>query len=331
MYIETSLRVSFVGMRAQKGAVVGMQFLTRLWTSVLQYFTQLMDEIYLAASDYQVIVDTLDIALIAYVIYKGIRIVRETRAGQLVKGILLMGGIYLVVAVLQMRTTLWLLNRVFEMGILAVVIVFQPELRSALERVGRAKVVSGLAPWGHGDSTLRRSAVWSQPIDVICEAAQRLSITATGALIVIEREVKLGDQIRTGVIVDAVPSPELFGNIFFKNSPLHDGAMIMRDGKVYAAACFLPKPKQEEDIDKNLGSRHRAAIGISEVSDSVTVIVSEETGGISFAVNGRLIRNLSIDKLRSTLEYYLIPQVKEDAKERKPGFFRRRERADKEK
>lgn len=308
-----------------------MQVLARLWTSVLQYFSQLLDEIHLAASDYQVVVDTLDIALIAYVIYKGIRIVRETRAGQLVKGILLMGGIYLVVAMMQMRTTLWLLNRVFEMGILAVVIVFQPELRSALERVGRAKVVSGLTPWVHGESTLRRSAVWSQPIDVICESVQRLSITATGALIVIEREVKLGDQIRTGVIVDAVPSPELFGNIFFKNSPLHDGAMIMRDGKVYAAACFLPKPKQEEDIDKHLGSRHRAAIGISEVSDSVTVIVSEETGGVSFAVNGRLIRNLSIDKLRSTLEYYLIPQVKEDARERKPSLFRRRERSDKEK
>ncbi len=309
-----------------------MQIFSQIWASVVQYFVQLWEEIQLAASDYHVIVDTLDIALISYIIYKGIRIVRETRAGQLVKGILLMTGVYLVVVMLQMRTTIWLLNRVFEMGILAVVIVFQPELRSALERVGRTKVVAGLTPWAHAESSIRRSAVWSQPIDVICEAAQRLSITATGALIVIEREVKLGDQIRTGVIIDAVPSPELFGNIFFKNSPLHDGAMIMRDGKVYAAACFLPKPKQEEDIDKNLGSRHRAAIGISEVSDSVTVIVSEETGGISFAVNGRLIRHLSIEKLRSTLEYYLIPQVKEDPKERKTGFFKGLiERAEKDK
>ena len=107
--------------------------------------------------------------------------------------------------------------------------------------------------------------------------------------------------------------------------------MIMRDGKIHAAACFLPKPKQEEDIDKNLGSRHRAAIGISEVSDSVTVVVSEETGGISIAVNGRLIRNLSLEKLRTTLEYYLIPQVKEEAKERKPSLFKRKERTDKEK
>lgn len=290
----------------------------------MQNLSQFMSEIQLAASDYHVIVDTLDIALIAYVIYKGILVVRETRAGQLVKGLLLMGGIYLVVALLQMRTTLWLLNRVFEMGIIAVIIVFQPELRSALERVGRTKV------W-HSESAVRRSAIWHEPISVICESAQRLSITATGALIVIEREVKLGEQIRTGVIVDALPSPELFCNIFFKNSPLHDGAMIMRDGKVYAAACFLPKPKQEEDIDKHLGSRHRAAIGISEVSDSVTVVVSEETGGVSLAVNGRLIRNLSIEKLRTTLEYYLIPQVKEETRERKQGLFKKRERTEKEK
>ena len=307
-----------------------MQVIEQLWVNVCQFFIRIWNEMHLAVSDYQILVDTLDIALIAFVIYQGIRIVRETRAGQLVQGIMLMGGIYLVVTMLKMRTTLWLLNRVFEMGILAVVIVFQPELRSALERVGRSKVVSGrLTPWGHGESTLRRSAVWSQPIEVICESVQRLSITATGALIVIEREVKLGDQIRTGVIVDAIPSPELFGNIFFKNSPLHDGAMIMRDGKVYAAACFLPKPKQEEDIDKHLGSRHRAAIGISEVSDSLTVIVSEETGGVSIAVNGRLIRNLSIEKLRTTLEYYLIPQVKEDARERKPGLFKRRDPSEK--
>ena len=136
-----------------------------------------------------------------------------------------------------MTAMLWLLNRVFEMGIIAVIVVFQPELRSALERVGRTKM-AGIAPWVHStEESIRRSAVWGKPIDVICEAVQRLSISATGALIVIEREVKLGDQIRTGVIVDAVPSVELFGNIFFKNSPLHDGAMIMREGKVYA--CLL--------------------------------------------------------------------------------------------
>ena len=299
-----------------------MQVFVQLWQAIVQGLDQFWNEIVLAANDFSLVRDTLDIALISYIIYKGIRIVRETRAGQLVKGILLMGGLYLVVKMLNMTAMLWLLNRVFEMGIIAVIVVFQPELRSALERVGRTRM-AGIAPWAHStEESIRRSAVWGKPIDVICESVQRLSISATGALIVIERKVKLGDQIRTGVIVDAVPSVELMGNIFFKNSPLHDGAMIMREGKVYAAACFLPKPKKEEDIDKNLGSRHRAAIGVSEVSDSVTIVVSEETGGISFAVNGRLIRNLSIDKLRATLYYYLIPEVKEEQKERKKGFWK---------
>lgn len=300
-----------------------MQVFAQLWQAIVQGLDQFWNEIVLAANDFSLIRDTLDIALISYIIYKGIRIIRETRAGQLVKGIVLMGGLYLIVKVLNMTAMLWLLNRVFEMGIIAVIVVFQPELRSALERVGRTRMTEKIVPWVHStEENIRRSAVWGKSIDVICESVQRLSISATGALIVIEREVKLGDQIRTGVIVDAVPSAELFGNIFFKNSPLHDGATIMREGKVYAAACFLPKPKKEEDIDKHLGSRHRAAIGISEVSDSVTIVVSEETGSISFAVNGRLIRNLSINKLRQTLDYYLIPEVKEEQKERNKGFWK---------
>ena len=289
-----------------------MQVFSTVWQSIVLGLSQFWDEIVLAANDFSIIRDTLDIALISYIIYKGIRIIRETRAGQLVKGILLMGGLYLVVKILNMTAMLWLLNRVFEMGIIAVIVVFQPELRSALERVGRTRV-AGIAPWVHSsEESIRKSTLWGNAIDVICEAVQKLSISATGALIVIERDVKLGDQIRTGVIVDASPSVELIGNIFFKNSPLHDGAMIMRNGKVYAAACFLPKPKKEEDLNKNLGSRHRAAIGISEVSDSITVVVSEETGTISFAVNGRLIRNWSIDKLRKTLDYCLIPVAKEE-------------------
>ena len=277
------------------------QFWPRLWHMIVSYLAQCWEAIQLAIGDFNIFRDTIDIALIAYIIYKGIQIIRETRASQLVKGILLLAGLYIVVYAAQLRTTLWLLNKVIEMGILIIFIVFQPELRSILERAGRTNL--SVFPFSHSENSLRQATIWGEPIDVVCEAAQRLSITATGALIVIEREVKLGDQIRTGVVVDAVPSVELIGNIFFKNSPLHDGAMIMRDGKVYAAGCFLPKPKQEQDIDKSLGSRHRAAIGISEVSDSLTIVVSEETGGISLAVNGRLIRNLSVEKLHQTLDY----------------------------
>lgn len=297
-----------------------MHIFSQVWSSIVQFGSQLGESVALAVRNFSPLPDLLDIALIAYIVYKGIKIVRETRAGQLVKGILLLGGAYLVVDLFELRTMSWLLKRVFEMGIIAIIVVFQPELRSALERVGRTKV-RGI-PLFHSDDSLRQTAVWSHPIEIICESAQRLSITATGALIVIERETKLGDQIRTGVLLDAQPSTELFGNIFFKNSPLHDGAMIMRDGKVYAAACFLPKPKSEETIDKQLGSRHRAALGISEISDSLTVVVSEETGGISLAVDGRLIRNLSIDKLRQTLENYLLPSAKEESKDKKLGFWK---------
>lgn len=295
-----------------------MQTLLNTWDSIIG-----------VAKDFRFPLDLLDILLVAYLVYKGIMIVRETRAGQLVKGIILMVACYLIAQLLELNTITWLLNKVFELGIIAIIVVFQPELRRTLEKMGRTKV-STLTPWSHGEDSAK-SAVWSQPIEILCEAVQRLSMSATGALIVIERQTKLGEQIATGVIVDAVPSVELIGNIFFKNSPLHDGAMIMRDGKILAAACFLPKPDKEEDIDKNLGSRHRASLGISEVSDSVTIVVSEETGGISFAVNGRLIRNLSIEKLRQTLHFYLIPEAAEEnkekgKKEKKTGFWKGRKK-----
>ncbi len=290
--------------------IFGVGFLA----TIGQWFDRFFEEIKLVVADYSIFRDTLDIALLSYIIYKGICIIRETRAIQLVKGIVLMGGLYLVVSLLELTAMGWLLQRVFELGIIAVLVVFQPELRSTLERFGRLRVLR-LAPFNNDGGS-----VWKRPIEVIVSAAEKLSETKTGALIVIERDIKLGDQIRTGVVLDAVVSEELFGNIFFKNSPLHDGAVIMRDGKVYAASCFLPKPKQEEDIDKNLGSRHRAALGISEVSDSVTVIVSEETGGISLAVNGRLIRNLTPQKLQNSLTLYLIPAEKESEKEKRQIF-----------
>ena len=290
--------------------VGGMQTLTNVWSDIL-----------IAARGFRLPWDLLDILLVAYVVYKGVQLIRETRAGQLVKGILLLVAAYLIAQMAELNTVTWILNKVFELGIITLIVVFQPELRRTLEKVGRAKVKT-LTPWAHPEETLRQNAVWGTPIEILCEAVQRLSMSATGALIVIERATKLGEQIATGVVVDAVPSVELIGNIFFKNSPLHDGAMIMRDGKILAAACFLPKPDKEEDIDKKLGSRHRAALGVSEISDSVTIVVSEETGGISFAVNGRLVRNLSIEKLRQTLHFYLIPEANEETKEKKPGFWK---------
>ena len=151
-------------------------------------------------------------------------------------------------------------------------------------------------------------------IEAVCTACEQLSQTATGALIVFERETRLGEQVDTGTILNATPSPELFGNIFFPNTPLHDGAVIIRDSKVYAAGCFLPKPQKEELISKALGSRHRAAIGMSEVSDAVIVIVSEETGTISVAENGSLTRFYNKDTLRKLLTSKLIPEKPENRK-----------------
>lgn len=294
-----------------------MQVVVHLWQSFILQMTQFWEEVKLVAADYSIFRDTLDIAMLSYIVYKSICIIRETRAIQLVKGILLLGGLYLFVTVAQLSAMSWLMQRVFELGIIAILVVFQPELRSALERFGRVNVI-GLTSWNH--SVIE--SVWREPIEAVCEAVKNLSETKTGALIVIERQTKLGEQLNTGVLIDAIPSASLFGNIFFKNSPLHDGAVIMRDGKVYAASCFLPKPKREADLDRALGSRHRAAIGISEVSDSVTVVVSEETGGISIAVDGKLTRQLTPEKLKKALDYYLIPQVKEEGKDKLSVFKR---------
>lgn len=264
--------------------------------------------------------DILDIVVIAFICYKVIQFVRETRAGQLVKGFLILLLCYFLAEVFQMRTVIFLLKNLLQIGIIALVILFQPELRRALEKVGRTKVAN-LNVFG-ADNHDRELLVWENAIEEMCEASEQLSATKTGALIVIERKTKLGEQIDTGVELDAAISAELLLNIFFKNTPLHDGAVIVRDGKVEAAACFLPKPQKEEYIATNFGSRHRAAIGISEVSDAITIVVSEETGTISISEDGQLIRNFDRDSLNNYLTEKLIPtKVFDDA--RKKNIFRR--------
>lgn len=249
--------------------------------------------------------DLVDILLIAYICYKAIKLVRETRAGQLVKGIILLGGTYLISIWFSLKTMNFLLKNVFQIGILALIILFQPEIRRALEKVGRTKVAN-LSVFG-SENHEKQSIVWERAIEKICEAVENLSRTKTGALIVIERKTRLGEQIDTGVELNAVVSVELLLNIFFVNTPLHDGAVIIRDGKVLAAACFLPKPQKEEFIATNFGSRHRAAIGISEISDAITIVVSEETGTVSVTEDGQMIRNFTKDSLNTFLTDKLIP------------------------
>ena len=252
------------------------------------------------------ITDIIDMALLSYLIYHGIKLVRETRAQQLIKGIIVLVAAYLVAVFANLQTMRFILKNCFQWGILAIIILFQPELRRIIEKIGRTRVTElGSFFTPNEDDKMREK--WALAIDAICDAAQDLSSTCTGALIICEQKTRLGEQIATGTILNCTPSAAVFGNIFFPNTPLHDGAVIMRDGMILAAGCFLPKPQKEELIAKQLGSRHRAAIGMSENSDALVIVVSEETGTISVAENGELTRGYTKDTLRRLLKSRLIP------------------------
>ena len=248
-------------------------------------------------------VDILDILLLSYIVYAVMRMVRETRAGQLMKGLLVCVIAFMIAAWLEMKAITYLLSEAFDIGLLALVIMFQPELRRALEKAGHSRWGLNL---GLSRSSNESTAVWGNAIEAICDSCVELSATYTGALLVIERQTRLGEQIDNGTVMNAVPSKELFGNIFYPKTPLHDGAVIMRDGMIMAAACFLPKPQKEELVNKKLGSRHRAAIGMSENSDAIVIVVSEETGSISVAENGQLTSGYTRERLRELLQSRLI-------------------------
>lgn len=250
--------------------------------------------------------DIIDIAILSFLIYHGIKLIRETRAQQLLKGIVVLVICYGLSVLFSLQTIRYVLKLCFQWGFLALIIMFQPELRRMLEKVGRTRITE-FNFFNINDMSTEEEK-WLPAIDSICEAAQNLSSTKTGALIICERKTKLGEQIATGTILNCTPSAAIFGNIFFPNTPLHDGAVIIRDGVILAAGCFLPRPQNDELINKQLGSRHRAAIGMSENSDSIVVVVSEETGVISIAEDGELTRGFSRDSLKKHLVSKLIPE-----------------------
>ena len=250
--------------------------------------------------------DIIDILIVAFLFYTVMRLIRSTSAARIARSILLLLGVTGLTEIFKLYTLNWILSKILEIGVIALVIMFQPELRRTLEKAGYTKL--GLRFSGSSNVD---SGVWSRTIDVICDACVELSATSTGALIVIERQTRLGEQIDNGTILDAIPSKELFGSIFFNKTPLHDGAVILRDGKILAAACFLPKPQKEELINKRLGSRHRAAIGMSENSDAVVIVVSEETGAISVAENGVLKSGFTRESLHQLLTARLITASEE--------------------
>lgn len=244
------------------------------------------------------IFDIIDILVIAFIIYKAVEFLRETRAGQLVKGIVLLLALYAFAIVFKLAVLRWLLSAVFGSAIVAVAIIFQPELRRLLERVGQTRI-SNIQTVGNKNEDIINS------IDMICKSAGQFQKNKTGALIVFERKTQLGEIINTGTLIDAKVSESLIGNIFYPKSPLHDGAVIIRDGRIYAASCILPLT-QSTAFSSQLGTRHRAAIGMTENSDAIVLIVSEETGIISVAFNGQITRNYTVESAFDFIKEKLV-------------------------
>ncbi len=253
--------------------------------------------------------DFFDIIIVAFLLYKVLRFASNSRAGQLIKGICLLLVLYFFASEFTLKSTSYILEQVFSFGMIAIIVVFQPELRHALESMGKSKI-SNLSFFNFNSEHLDDEALMKSCITKVVDGVSELSKHDVGALIVFERETKLGEIIATGTIVNADPSKEIIGNIFFHNAPMHDGATIIRGGRIYAAGCFLPL-SENYDISNMLGTRHRAALGISENSDAVAVVVSEETGIISMAVNGQLTRELDPVTLKRKLEELLINEKTE--------------------
>ena len=260
--------------------------------------------------------DAVDIIIVAFLIYGVVKLVRETRAGQLVKGLFLLVILFIISSYSNLVMVSRVLAYFFQFAFVAILIVFQPEIRKALEQVGRNNVGQSIAAVVTGRDRSYDRAQIRKAINAVVDGVGILQQLKMGALIVFERKTKLGDIIETGTQINCEPSGQIVGNIFFNKAPLHDGAMIIRDGMIHAAGCILPLTKNTS-VSAELGTRHRAALGVSEESDAVVVVVSEETGQISVAVNGVLARRFTRDTLRDVLEGYLIPQEEASTVRRK--------------
>lgn len=297
-------------------------------TSVFEYIKQFFADFFNLMATFRVR-DFLDILIVAIIIYNLIKLIRETRAIQLMKGVVVLAIAYAAADILDMQAITYLLNLVFKYGMVIIVVLFQPELRHALESIGRSSW-SKFNPFSARTVVEEeRRKVLTRVINQVANAASDMSYKRIGALMVFERDILLGDVIQTGTLVDADVSVRLIKNIFFPNTPLHDGAMVIRDTRIYAAGCILPLT-ENTGLDRNLGTRHRAALGISEVSDAVVVVVSEETGVISIAQKGVLMRDLTDGELRENLTKYLIDSQQIEAEQSPFGRLKQRLKGDKE-
>lgn len=264
------------------------------------------------------VVDILEIIIIAFALYHVTFWVKRTRAWTLVKGVFVLFSAYIVAYILDMSVILWVFDKTIGLGITALLIVFQPELRKALEELGQKKIVSSILPFDENKD--RNIRFTDRTVNEIVRATSELAKAKTGALIIMEKDIILSEYERTGIIIDSAISSQLLINIFEHNTPLHDGAVIVRGDRIVAATCYLPL-SDNMGLSKDLGTRHRAAVGISEVSDSLTVIVSEETGMISVAFGGKLLRNIDGDLLRRKLNDF---QGKPSEEKPKKYFWRRK-------
>lgn len=268
-----------------------MDFLYTLWNQIIYSVSHIR------------VFDILDILVIAYLCYKAIQFFRETRSGQLVKGLIVLFIVYLIAKWWKLSMIRWLLSVIVDSAIVALAVIFQPELRRILEKLGHTR-------FGRGQLLDEETERISGCIDSICRAAGMMQKSKTGALIVFERQTQLGEIINTGTVIDAAPSVSMTNNIFYPKSPLHDGALIVRNGRLFAAGCILPLT-QKNDLSSSLGTRHRAGIGMTENSDAVVLIVSEETGTISLAQNGHIKQGYNAISLETELRDILIDSENE--------------------
>ena len=275
--------------------VTAVRQITEFFNSIGALFTNLF-----VAPDWH---NVLDVLILAFFIYNAIKLVIHTRSNSLFKGIVLVLVMAWVSSLLHFNAVSWLLNQIISMGLVVLVILFQPEVRRGLDQLGRSKFIRRL----FGNSPLLEEENLERPVTEIVKAMNDMSRKRIGALIVIERQTGLEDVIETGTRVDAEISAALIENIFEPNTPLHDGAMIIRSRRINAAACILPL-SEDPNISKDLGTRHRAGIGITESTDAVTLIVSEETGIISMAREGRLTRHLDARSLSILLTELFTPE-----------------------
>lgn len=288
----------------------------------MEHFASMLDNFknkYLIWMNLPVItqIDIIEIIIIAFLFYNILVWIKNTRAWMLFKGLLVILVFVLIAAIFQMNTILWIAEKTISVGVMALVIIFQPELRRALEQLGRKNFLTG---WISSEFGKNENPKFSdKTINELVKACFEMGKVKTGALIVIEDSVVLSEYERTGITIDGVVTSQLLINIFEKNTPLHDGAIIVRGDRVVSATCYLPLSDSLE-LSKELGTRHRAAVGISEISDSMTLVVSEETGKVSLAIAGRIMRDVTAEQLKDQLRVL----QKYEPEKKKRGLLKRR-------